>query len=574
MTTYPEVRLKHIKSIGFHNLYLSYENSSKQPAATSTQFNGSAVRLSPHRRRNRAGTITSIPEIDTYENNESELVDVSNRRILDCFISIHTVNKNAVVYISEIQNSTINPCFQGITVPDLPNCSKIIIKLWCRPQFPVGDSNTSTPWHLLAVYKVKLGENLIKVGDITDEEIFKPNSIVFEINRSWYTLYNLLKGKGNESAATTVSTTTPVLPHSSHMEALKSYSFDSIRSINNLVRSLVELEHSKHKLIRQINEKVSVLQDSNNVNNVSVLLGKLRIQCQSLSTAIAKQKSVNDSILSEIISTKKRIQDLEEVITYRFASLRETTLNQIELFESEIEPIRVSLEINTYPDILTRLQILAKHIQEIIPIDNISGIQFSIMGFQFPSDIKELLNICYYNTCGLKNSYYQPQFENQTQWHEFKISQINTALSYIVLIINILASITNTQLKYEMVILNNHNVIIDGISQRYPLSKAYSGVKSPYIFPLYYNTNNIEKLTKTSNSINTGNMKYILMNQEFEYAIKLLNKNLVGLITSITKLYNEICPSQTSLGHDIPLDCLDNFLWNLKYLLLFMTAPL
>ncbi|RLV95474.1 hypothetical protein JA1_001025 [Spathaspora sp. JA1] len=559
MSSQLDIKLKHLRSIGFHNLYLTYENNK--------QVQPSPIR---HSRRPRTGTITSIPEIDNLENNQCELIDVSNRRILDCFITIHLLNQT-VIYVSEIQYSTINPYFQGITIPELPiSCRKIIIKLWCRPQFEIS-SNTETPWHLLAVYRVKLGSNWIEIpsGDV-DEEMFKPNSIVFEVkNRTWYTLYNLLKKKEKFSVATTKTTTVP-------SEPIKSYSFDSIRSIINLDNSLKELETSKYKLIHQINSKVHIIQDSNNVNNLSVLLGKLTNSCQTLANSINKANSINDSILSEIIQTKRKIHQFHQISTTHFQSIQETTLNQIELYDSEINPIKQSLVQTVYPTILTDLQTLVTSIQEIIPIENISGIQFSIVGFQFPVDTQELLNICYYNTTptsGLKNSYYQPQFESQLQWHEFKISQINTALSYIVLLINILAYITNTHLKYNMVIIQNENYIIDSISETYPLSKTTGVFTKPFKFPLYYTPNNIEKLTKpqTTTSVNPG--RYILMNQEFEYAIKLLNKNLVGLITNITKLYQEICPNVKDLGHNIPMDCLDNFLWNLKYLQLFMTAP-
>lgn len=87
---------------------------------------------------------------------------------------------------------------------------------------------------------------------------------------------------------------------------------------------------------------------------------------------------------------------------------------------------------------------------------------------------------------------------------------------------------------------------------------------SSYRFPLYYDSTTNEKVI-----MSLGNQSMI-MNQEFEYGLKLLNKNLVILIDKIQSLM--IGDGSGNYDSHVPIECLDNILWNLKYLELFMTV--
>ena len=71
----------------------------------------------------------------------------------------------------------------------------------------------------------------------------------------------------------------------------------------------------------------------------------------------------------------------------------------------------------------------------------------------------------------MKNLYYQPEFDSETQWHNFKIQQINAALSIIVQLMVLIADITNTDYKYKMVLQGNQSYIVDEISKDYPITK-------------------------------------------------------------------------------------------------------
>lgn len=567
-----DVRLRSLQAIHFINLYLASRQSARDRSTKPPPLPSSAP-SSPFKLTRRA-TITAVPEFEDIQKSGEEIIDINNRRVLDSFMTIHLLQNHheKLIYISDVQHQTMNPEFDTISLPSalLNYSDKIIIKLWSKPMFTIEDSNTGTEWHLLAVYRMNLA-SLMYFGDeklIEDEllAIFKPNSILFKLNGGWYMLPNLLRIP-QERLTSCLQTPT------NHIQPIPSYSSDSIRSINNLNRSIREFTISKHKLSKQISQNIHVLQDPSNINNLPVFIGKLRSQCQSLANAISIQQSKNDELQSDIYQTKKRISELKQVISDKFEAIKETTVSQIELYDTEIESIRQSQTSSLYPHLVSQLQSVTKVIQDILPIENIDGLLFSIVGLQFPSDIKDLLNICYYNSKDLKNSYYQPTFPNESQWHSFKIGQINAGILFIAQIINLLASIANVQLKYEIILAGSHSLIVDHISTAYPLASGANPrphIKAPYKFALCYNPYKIEKVT--NNHSHHG--KYILMNQEFEYALKLLNKNLVLLIDRITELCQRVYPGDINVDNNlVPVDCLDNFLWNLKYLMLFMTAP-
>ena len=86
----------------------------------------------------------------------------------------------------------------------------------------------------------------------------------------------------------------------------------------------------------------------------------------------------------------------------------------------------------------------------------------------------------------MKNQYYQPEFDNETQLHNFKIQQINATLSIVVQLMILIADITNTDYKYKMVLHGSQSYIIDEISKNYPLlKKTPSHNIKPSNFELY-----------------------------------------------------------------------------------------
>ena len=95
----------------------------------------------------------------------------------------------------------------------------------------------------------------------------------------------------------------------------------------------------------------------------------------------------------------------------------------------------------------------------------------------------------------------------------------------------------------------------------------------PIAYTLYYDHSKTEKV---SGELSGSGRKYDLQNYDFEHGLNLLNKNLVQLINNVTDVYDEFKHDsrESKISNNIPNDCLDNFLWNLQFLILYITAPI
>jgi hypothetical protein len=115
---------------------------------------------------------------------------------------------------------------------------------------------------------------------------------------------------------------------------------------------------------------------------------------------------------------------------------------------------------------------------------------------------------------------------------------------------NCLADITNSFVQYPMQKVNHQWTIMDVLSAK------------PRRLPLKYDEATTEK-------IDTNPIKF--MNPQFESGLALLTKNMSRLCSNIGNLV-QMYVHHHQTPYDIPNDCPDNFLWNLQYLLLFLTA--
>lgn len=529
-----------------------------------------------------------LPPLD-LPGSYSELLTLNNRKLLDSFITLHLPGKREndekLVYISEIRETNMNPNFLAISLPYTAassNSANFIVKIWCKPVYSkLPNSNTNTEWHLLSENRIDL-KKLIYVGKSlhNTEDYFRTNSIILYLNEKAYVMPNSLRVA---VAKIRSLSTTQRLNSTDRQNVLKSYDFDSLRSLNNLSNSLDELKHTKHKLLSLIDKHVESFYDETNVDNIKMVLGKLHNRNQVLEQSINKQKAINDSLSSDIYNTKIKINQIKELSSDKLNSVLDMGSNQLDFLESELEPIKESLENNVYPSLIEELQLTTKVIQEIIPIYNINNsVKFAIMGMEFPSSIKELLEVCYYNKKNLKNFNYSPTFDNEHDSHAFNIEQVNAGLSYIVQVITCLAHITNLHLKYEMVSDGNRSIIIDPISS-VSASTVPTRVQrdtgsnidetKPIAYTLYYDHSKTEKV---SGELSGSGRKYDLQNYDFEHGLNLLNKNLVQLINNVTDVYDEFKHDsrESKISNNIPNDCLDNFLWNLQFLILYITAPI
>lgn len=527
-------KLNDIRSIKFFNLY-------NQRADERELSN-------PHKRfGRRRSTLTLMPTIsDALESeydDSRKLIKFAKERIIDTLITIRLTKSDAVIYVSDVSYGDADPQFM-VQLENVPaHIHRCIINLWSR---------CDSQWSLLCTYKIdlnKLKKERIVVEDDTFD-MFKDNSLCVKLKDSWYTFPDMLVSRG--LALDCNPYPEPIL------KPINSYTFDQLRSIDNITRSLKELEASKTKLKQQIHKYIHNI-DFNNVNNIPTLLDQLNHKSEALELDIKKTKAANEASKSHIYSVKQKISDANELLS-DFENVRELIKDKFEIYDHEIASVKKS-RVGVKNEIKKRLKNDVLVINEVLPIRDISSMCFSILGFEFPHNLKSLKDICYYNTSGLKNHYYEPNFDSEFQWHEFTISQVNASLSFIVQLLTILSKITETPLLYKMVLFGNRSFIIDE-SKVYPIAgKNPSNATPPYKFPLYFDSKDVnnEKVLTSQGSI--------VMNQEFEYGLKLLSRNISRLVGYIKDdIYDD------SSSGSIPSDCQDNFLWNLKYLELLMTA--
>lgn len=532
-------KLANLQSIRFYNLSLDIDDLGLLHKH-SEEIQQTAKRLG---RRRSTITVANgiVPSLEVDDSiNPQELIRFNLTYLVTTFMSIHLSN-GKLLYISEVIDNEMNPQFE-VNLPQMPpNIHKFIVKLWCKKE---GN------WRMLCLYKLDLFQSIAIGNHHGDLDLFKRNSLSLQLNDQWFIYKDMLTQNIDGSDVKELT------------QAIPSYSFDSIRRLNYLSNTLQELTMSKHNLIQQIKCNIGNLQNYNNINNISIVLDRLRSQVDKLTDDVTSMKASNEELSNKIYNRKQKLKDMNGIIDHFNEHSKELIESKLELYKAEIRGVQLS-----YTALQPQLnKLLKKYIQIvnfIFPITNIDSTNFSILGFQFPQDQQDLLSICYYNDpkLSLKNLYYEPQFENEFQFHGFKVNQINACLSLIVQLILVISELTNSKLKYKMVLSGNQSYILDEISEEYPIPKKIPrNLTKPYKFPLFYDPRSNEKVLN-------GN-QYMVMNQNFEYGLKLMNKNLMILIDNVQNL---IIGSENIVS-DVPLDCLDNFLWNLKYLELFMTA--
>lgn len=547
-----DCKLRNLKSICFRNLYYNLEVRSE----TKEERTG-VTSISPKKEEStarRKSLFTTIPQFDELTN--SELLHINSLRLIDSFFSLHVSYKDEelLAYVSEKILSDMNPNFREIVLPTMPDCNTLYLtlKLWCR-------TVKCKKWKLFYKYRVDL-KKLQCIGDSLEqtENFFQNNSVIFNLNNRYYTLPDCLTTHhdvGLDSSRNIDS-----------KQILPSYSFDSIRSLTSIFKSLKELIKSKNKTSIKISESIHMVNDDTNSSNLEIEQMRLSTENNRLDKYIRNQESINNTILAEIMTKKIRINELSLSISDVIPSKIEMVRNQLEITKSQLEPIHESLHGQVYPSIVRNLQEETYILKEIVCIENINNsIKFSIMGLEFPLSIKELLEICYYNTHDLQNfNIDEVQYANGKEAHLVKTNQINAGLNYIVQLINNIAFITNINLKYKMVMFGNMCYIMDPISSKSDLRALK--------YPLYYDQ---ELTLKVPVDQEHCDRKFNLQNRSFEIGLDLLNKNLISLINDVSYMYNTYyrAITKSQVSNNIPIDCLDNFLWNLQYLVLLITVP-
>ncbi len=444
--------------------------------------------------------------------------------LLATFYTLHQVHNDGLLYVSETIGADPDPDFGQLAIPlEVQHQLCFVIRLW----------GYGTDWTKVVERRVDLNE-LVHVGQNgVHDTHFDANTHIMRLTKGiYYTSPECVKQDISDER--TISVGRRFKP---------SYTFDSIRAINSLHRSITELKMIERKLSTQIDSNISSLAPDTTTSTA--------IHCATLKELITKQTVTNDKILSQLLRYKTRISEINQAIHGDSSSAY--TQNQIAIMESQFDPLNESLDLTVLPQTLTQIKLLTATVAEVFSIDNVSNsLQFAILGLKFPSNIRALLDICYYGS----------------DW--LQVERINAALGYICRMVLMLADITDLCLRY--------NILTEQDKWYIWQTTGNSTVQCQ----LFYSPDKNEKVTTRDKSCPRN---YTLYNAPFEMGLKLLNFDILSLVKhshlllrtcSWPRRHLEKQPDQKQ-NHsysllDIPIDCVDNYLWNLHFVMLYLTS--
>lgn len=479
----------------------------------------------------------------------------------EMFFTLHNL-QNELLYVSETAIAYTGIDFGVMSFPDLGNrIYRVKMSLWIN-------NTHNNQWVLFYKLKVDI-RNLIEVNDVEERDNgaqFLPNTILWRFEDGAYCLRADLHDQYLPSQSRSSS-------WSRSRASKPSYTLDDIRQLTSLSIGIKDFAKSKDKISGQI-KQVSEKQRENPDLEIPEKTRYLRFDLHNLHKYIAKQNGANDALHSELYRKKLHIGRSNQIIEEDFPKFKSICLERIEIAEAQIEPLHDSLVSSIFPGLITVLQEIGTVLQDAYPIELLAGTgRYSICGIEFPSTIREILDICYYGTSADATQELGTGSETVGPYAD----SINAGLSYIIMLMTSLAQIMGITFKYPMKLGTSGCYLVDNLSpqQLAPsdtkrVVDVHGAIKISY--PLFYNPEQNQKFASYENP----GRNFTLRNAPFEQGLNLLNKNLVMLIGQITDLYSDYYHDNVGnhlISNNIPVDCLDNFLWNLQYLLLFITAP-
>ncbi|GEQ68757.1 hypothetical protein JCM33374_g2425 [Metschnikowia sp. JCM 33374] len=364
-----------------------------------------------------------------------------------------------------------------------------------------------------------------------------------------------------------------------------SYSVDDARHISSLVVGLRDFDEIK----KNASAEIDALSCQSRTPKLVVGIeehDRLLHSVAKLDKLIARQECANESLESEILARRNAAKQIATIVSDEFPSFQRLSEEKMEIVSSQVPPLHDSLAASIYPQILSRTHAIVSELINAFPItlaDNRTG-HYCISGIEFPSSIKEILHVCYNETPALHNagsnpSTLAPTANSSTDAHHTYVSSVdcvNAGLSEIVAVLNILSSVLGVALKYDLSFSGSRSVLIEHLSPQQVVSNnsttpAAMHVSSTVTYPLFYDTEHSEGFVVAEEHKHPRNVR-------FERGLALLNRNLSFFVSEIASLYIEYSGDNSnggggSLVNNIPVDCADHFLWNLHYVMLFITAP-
>lgn len=454
----------------------------------------------------------------------------------ETFFTIHS--EHHLLYVSEVAVG-LEPPFGVFLLPGFSARAKsLTFKLWLR--------NAAFPnWKLWYHMDVTLAALIpVPLPALGDRSQFAKNTVLWYFGSSHYCLPSQIVPVGGKCPRSEKSAATK--PSATKL----SLTLDDLRQLMTLHSGVRELSQAKQTLSGHIDDEIA----QNTDEPVPVRLRALKFRLHALHKYVARQRTINDALQSQIYSKKLLISKGLLVIEEEYPQFQEIAKERLAIAEAQVMPLFDLLHQSVYPNMLQLLASAATVLQQVFPIELVLATgRLSISGVAFPSSVKEVLDVCYYGGS-------EPSVGTEKV---ISPDQINAGLSFIVLLLRHLASLVNTPLKYHMRFVGSECLLTDTFSV---LAKG-----TPKVLPLYYDANQTEKYALYDSS----GRGFVLSNAPFERSLALLSKNVAVLIRAVAALYAELAVSKDNdaLTNIIPVDCADNFLWNLQCVLLYMTAP-
>lgn len=427
-----------------------------------------------------------------------------------------------LLYVSEVA-SGLEPPFGVFLLPSFSAAAKsLTFNLWLRnPRYP--------RWKLWFHMEVAIAAlEPVSPPNLHDRSCFAANTVLWCFGDTHYCLPTQIKSGERK------------LPQWDKSSVSKpSFTLDQLRQLMTLYSGVRELAVAKQTASDQIDAAV----EQNPAEPASVRLRTLKFQLHTLHKYIARQRTLNDGLQSQIYSKKLLISKGLLVIEDEYPKFQEIYKDRVEIASAQVAPLYDLLHQSVYPTIVNLLRSAGSVLQQAFPIELVLATgRLSISGVEFPSSIREILDVCYHDS---KTGH--------------AVDRINAGLSYVVVLLGHLASLVNTPLKHPMHFSDSQCVVVDSPSV---VAKAPSRA-----FPLHYNLSQTETRPAYDG---TGS---VLTNAPFEQGLSLLHKNVAAFVKCVAAIYADLDPSkEKGFANNIPAECSDNFLWNLQYILLFMTA--
>lgn len=478
----------------------------------------------------------------------------------------NTVSYDNLLYVSETieAGSTMN--FGVVSLPTIPQQSfQVRVKIWLSPH---GNNSGFKLFYDISLDTRNLTLLERAIYENSGDSILSANAIIWQFDGHEYCLRSHLLEKYDYS----LKQINP--PNRREKRKKTSYTVDDARQIASLVIGLRDFDKIKATTSEEID---TILSKSTLIADEQE---RLVHSLNKLKKMISRQESANETLESLIFASRNSVRNTEQIVETDFPSLKRLIEEKQEILSSQVSPLRESLGKSVYPHIISATNRLVSVMIDAFPIelaDNASG-HFCISGIEFPSSIKEILSVCYNETPKLNPTTPPVLLGELAQEYFLLVDCVNAGLSEIVAALNLLSSIMGVPMKYEMTNAGSRSHLVEYLSPQQVVSNNRNTplamhVSTKVTYPLFYD---VEQAEKNLDGLVIADGQKHPRDVRFERGLALLNRNLSFFISEIATLYSEYKSNQKSGGsiaNNIPLDCLDHFLWNLHYIMLFVTAP-